>query len=89
MAKLSARGRKEIARFSKEKFISNNELIDWERVTYAFMSDNHLLTKRDVHFLPSTHSAGYKHSYGWKDEGKIELTDVIKANLVKQDFVQE
>ncbi len=32
MAKLSARGRKEIARFSKEKFISNNELIDWERV---------------------------------------------------------
>lgn len=66
MAKLSARGRKEVARLSKEGD-PGRELVSWERVTVTLMSDGKVLEKRDVVFQ----SDGRKHTWGWKVRGKM------------------
>ena len=70
MAKLSARGRKELVRLTKE--INNpSESLLWERRTIALMSDGNILEKRDIQFLPNEyHPKGEKHTWGWKNKGK-------------------
>jgi hypothetical protein len=60
MAKLSAYGQREVARLSKEMSTPDNELSVWARMTFAFMDNGRLLTKRDVKFR-----SGEKHCYGW------------------------
>lgn len=78
MAKLSARGRKELARLSKESIPTDpDSLTNWRKHTYAFMSDRTILQKTDVRFKHGDE----RHSYGWtvwtkvKDlEGALERT---------------
>lgn len=74
MAKLSARGRKEIFRVSKEVNLSetDSDLISWSRTTIALMSDGVILKKRDVAFRATPNSAAYKHSYGWSQLAKTK-----------------
>ena len=68
MAKLGARGRKELARMEKERAWPS-DLTNWDRKTVAFMEDGTILRKVDVRFR----SDGRRHSYGWtvfcKDQG--------------------
>ena len=66
MAKLSARGRKEVVRLSHAGEV-DRELVSWEKVTVALMSDNTVLEKRDVRFR----SDGRPHTWGWKVRGKL------------------
>jgi hypothetical protein len=74
MAKLSARGRQELARVSKETDVEGapDRLVLWRRKTYALMSDRTILVKDDVRFTPSTYGNGKPefHSYGWKVKAK-------------------
>lgn len=78
MAKLSARGRKEILRLAFEQEVPDDDLVMWRRTTEAYMTDGHILRKRDVRFKPdSFRPEGRAHSYGWKDDGKV------KAELMK------
>ena len=82
MAKLSARGRKELARVFKEKKPESNSII-WEKRTLALMSDGTVLIKRDIRFEPDSYEPkGRFHSYGWVIKGKIE------AGLTTEDWEQ-
>lgn len=91
MAKLSARGRTEVARFSKEKTVTDpDRYVDWERITYALMSDGHLLKKRDVRFKETTILAEQKHCYGWKDEGKVKASpERVREFLLAKGYTEE
>lgn len=92
MAKLSARGRQEVVRFSKESTVTDPErYVDWERTTYALMSDGHLLKKWDVRFKATTVLSAQKHTYGWKDQGKKpNLTaDKLREVLLAKGFTEE
>lgn len=75
MAKLSAKGAKELMRASKESVVTDDESIDWRRITRAWMDDGRVLEKRDVNFK-ATGTADYqkarKHSYGWKVLGRFK-----------------
>lgn len=84
MAKLSARGRKEIARVSRESIVSDSVFVTWRRVTRALMSDNTILEKLDVRFAPTQyHPDGELHSYGWKVAGKLKA-DIDPAKLLEK-----
>jgi hypothetical protein len=73
MAKLSARGRRELVRMVHETDKPKSDQTTWERRTYCLMSDGHLLRKDDVRFKPGPYDAGpYLHSWGWKDQGKAK-----------------
>jgi predicted kinase len=72
MAKLGARGRTELLRYSKEG-PGDGDLTDWERTSKAFMSDGTILVKRDVRFRADEMGGkSRKHSYGWKVHGKVK-----------------
>ncbi len=86
MAKLSARGSNVTLRMVKEATIEHSDLIDWERVTIVLRSDHHLLQKRDVRFLADTFNpSGRKHSYGWKDKGKLGVT--VTSDDVRKHYL--
>lgn len=91
MAKLSARGRTEVARFSKEKTVTDpDRYVDWERITYALMSDGHLLKKRDVQFKEAGIMPAYKHNYGWKDEGKVKASpEKVREFFLAKGYTEE
>lgn len=77
MAKLSARGRKEIARVDREINVNDpTALTMWRKTTVALMSDGNMLEKLDVRFRD-----GHLHSYGWKLRGKV------KAEVTPERFV--
>lgn len=76
MAKLSARGRKEVARVTKLDASPNSDLVTERRKTYALMTDGAILEKTDVVFK----SDGKKHSYGWK-------VVFAKAGVTPEKFV--
>lgn len=83
MAKLKAHGH-EVLRYSKERAITDtNEYVDWERTTWAVMSDGVVLTKRDVNFKASTVGSyerpAYRHTWGWKRHGKLKACADIAA----------
>lgn len=73
MAKLSARGRYELARIEREKHLTTEQdpTCDWRRTTMAFMSDGTVLVKRDVRWRDGV-MAGEKHSFGWTVKGKLK-----------------
>lgn len=88
MAKLSARGRKEVFRVVRERERTDSDLINWERMTYALMSDNSILEKRDVRFS----SDNRKHSYGWKKAGKLRegsTPEKLLASLQAKGYTKE
>jgi hypothetical protein len=75
MAKLSANGANELMRASKESVVTDDEAIDWRRVTRAWMDDGRVLEKRDVNFKASgaaDYQKARKHSYGWKVLGRFK-----------------
>lgn len=76
MAKLSARGRTELARVSIEKETPDSALVSWEKTTVTLMSDGSIMEKRDVKFR----SDNRRHSYGWSVLGKA------KAGLTPRQF---
>jgi hypothetical protein len=83
MAKLSARGRRELARVSREKLTPESALVSWEKTTVALMSDGSVLEKSDVRFKPDQYDpGGRRHSYGWTVKGKV------KAGLTPRQFVE-
>lgn len=74
MAKLSAGGRAEMMRASKESDVQD-DTVDWRRTTRAWMDDGKVLEKFDVNFKATgdaTYQKARKHSYGWKVVGKIK-----------------
>lgn len=84
MAKLSARGRIELVRMSKETttFPEDRDII-WEKITLTLMSDNKVLEKRDVRFTPDQYDpSGRFHTWGWKVLGKV------KEGVDKQRFIE-
>jgi hypothetical protein len=91
MAKLSARNRQELARFSKEYHSGLNNQVVWARTTYAYMSDNRLLRKRDVRFAPNE-NLGEKepvsHSYGWKEDRVGVSLEAVRTELLAQGFTE-
>ena len=66
MAKLSARGRKELVRVTRE-VEPKEEGRPAMRISRALMSDRTVLKKVDY-----KHADGMKHSTGWKVEGKAK-----------------
>lgn len=67
MAKLSANGRVEVARWMYDTDTPDSDSTTWNRTTLALMSDGNLLQKYDCRFKPDTFSPdGRYHSYGWK-----------------------
>ena len=62
MAKLSAYGRREVARIEKEAATPTSDLISWERLQYAIMHTGAVLSRRSVRFL----SDDRYYDYGWK-----------------------
>jgi hypothetical protein len=79
MAKLSARGRKELVRVSRTLTLSPEEssVTLERRTTLALMDDRTVLEKLDVVFR----SDGAKHSYGWKVRGKAKEGVTVDAFL--------
>jgi len=89
MAKLSARGRTELARLSKvregtETYTDGKESgHDWSKTTVVLMSDRTILRKYEIRFkADGTFLAGKKQSYGWKNLGKA------KPTLSVQQFIE-
>lgn len=79
MAKLSARGRKELCRLTKtEKVADETSPASERRTTVALMDDGKILKKMDVVFR----SDNRKHSYGWK------VTATLKAGVTTERFVE-
>lgn len=94
MAKLSARGRKELARVEREESVLTKPVggVDWRRNTYALMSDGTILNKYDVRFVAdSFNKEPRKHSYGWTVWKKVkpEVTaEKFVAYFIKRGFQQ-
>jgi len=84
-AKLSARGRTELARLEKEDNRDDGD-VDWRRKTLAFMSDGRILQKYDVRFTATQYSKARKHSYGWTEYLKLKkgrIPHESYPNLIK------
>jgi hypothetical protein len=81
MAKLSARGRKEVYRVSRETDLTpdQNSLVCWRKVTYAVMSDHKVLTKTQLKFR----SDGQRSSGGWTEYASVKV-GTVKALFEKQ-----
>ena len=80
MAKLSARGRRELLRVERERSTPDGELTIWERTTLAVMSDGGVLSKLDVRFRPDAYEPGGRlHSYGWKRKGKLAAGKTVET----------
>ena len=90
MAKLSARGRVELARVSKTFEVNDDNVIS-RRVTYALMSDKHILKKYDVVFKPTMYNPKpEKHSYGWKDFKKTNVSkELFLESFLKAGYTKE
>lgn len=79
MAKLSARGRKELFRMEREINTPDGDNTTWQRKTRAVMSDGSVLEKWDVRFKPSTYDPRPSvYSYGWKLHGKLKAGKTIQ-----------
>lgn len=88
MAKLSARGRHEIARYEKQvEKATTPESYDTirERMYFAFMSDNHVLYQLKV-----WRQDGQTHLYPWKHKGKYTPENFQKAqeNLLAKGYTR-
>jgi len=68
MAKLNANNQTEVLRLQREVSSPKNPDLEWERMTYAFMSNGKVVGKRDVLFKPRQflgETKAKRHSYGW------------------------
>ncbi len=67
MAKLSARGRKEVIRLTRQRETPDDPLITKEQTVIALMTDGAILHKRTVWFREEAMYGREKsQSYGWK-----------------------
>jgi hypothetical protein len=98
MAKLSARGRKEILRLSRQTPPpeDSKDRIEWYKHTRAYMDDGHVLTKMDARYAPDPNGygrsvKGYLHTWGWKDAGKLKKDLLNRAGLegVRAKYVSQ
>ena len=80
MAKLKARGRKEIFRVTKTKQRPDDRQISHERIQVALMTDNNFLKRRVIYWRPEA-NVGSQHDYGWKVTGKIKAGLTAEAAL--------
>jgi hypothetical protein len=79
MAKLSARGRIELLRLSKEEDLPNVVAgVVWRRWTRAYMSDGNILEKYDVRTTEKF------HSYGWKR--KMKQIKGLSLQTIAKDY---
>ncbi len=81
MAKLTARGRKELIRLTQEEETPNDPNTIKRRTTVALMDDGKVLRKYDVIFRATTYSREERHSYGWKQRGSIRVGATIQQFL--------
>lgn len=72
MAKLSARGRKELLRLSREEGTPRTD--GWRRVTRAYTDDRTVLEKVDW-WVANVYERGRVCSTGWKLAGKLKEKD--------------
>lgn len=90
MAKLKAYGRTELFKVEKEREVTNSDLITWEKVSYALMSDGKVLERRVVLFKPSSYEPkGRRHDYGWKEHGRLKAEgdpNVYLESLKKKGY---
>lgn len=93
MAKLSARGRTELARYTKESTDAQycGSDVQWRRKQYAFMSDGHVLMKDTVRFNDGGSRGGELYSWPWKDQGNLRVAKfgTMQANLIARGFARE
>ena len=68
MAQLSARGRKEVARFEKTVQTPDSDLTVSRKTVVALMTDNTVLENETVTFRAD----GRPHNYGWKVKAKLK-----------------
>lgn len=90
MAKLSAYGQHEVARFVRERMTPDSTLVEWERKTMAVMHNGRVLVKYDVRFRASTYTETRFHSYGWKVHGHLKKGRTVAdaaRQLLKQGYV--
>ena len=78
MAKLSARGRTELARIVRKETIPDGNTTKERRTTLALMSDRTILEKFDV-----TYPDGMKNSFSWKVR-----TRKVKADVTPEQFIE-
>ena len=79
-----------IARFMKEKYLENDDLILYEKTEYAINTQNKILKKRTVRFLPDEYNPkGKLHSYGWKLYGKAKINNDIYNYVAKMQKALE
>lgn len=86
MAKLTARGRREMLRLVREQQDPATESTDWSRHTVVVMDDGSVLQKLDVHFR----SDDRRHSYGWKLlRGRVPGWDRAQADRLAEQFTSK
>lgn len=94
MAKLTARGRRELVRLSKEVTIGRDG-VECEKYTVALMSDGRALKKIVTWFAPGPYNHGKprRHDFGWKVMGKVtqESSDpaVFAAHFERRGYKKE
>lgn len=86
MAKLSARGCKEVARWSKEGDLTpeQSETCSWECQEYVLRSDNKLLSKRTVIFR----EGNQRHTWGWTVAGRATSLEKLEAAMSSKGFTK-
>jgi len=91
MAKLSAGGRTEVVRMVRENpNPTYSDLITWEKVTVALMSDRKILVKRDVRFKSAgSWDTRNFHSYGWKVKATIHSLEPATVENWKNCYVKQ
>jgi hypothetical protein len=87
MAKLSARGRTEILRFSKE--LPGDEGTTRGQRVYAFMSDGKILVKTKVWFKPDQYSGGKERPHDWGWNLTASKHDPEKANETRSTMLSK
>ena len=69
----------------QKEYVPASDLVSWRRHTLALMSDGHMLEKTDVEFKKlAFETSPRKHSYGWKDKGKVSITKEILIEKVEK-----
>ena len=88
MAKLSARGRKELVRATKVIETPDSDLTVKRQVSYAVMSDRRIL-KREVCWFRNEYAG--RHDYSWKEwkRYKVDVDLQSKAKHFAKDLAEK
>ena len=82
MAKLSARGRKEVFRLERQLLSESDSAFTENRLTIAVMDDRTILQKHSARWKDT----GKLHTWGWKKKGKLKSDvsfDAAKEHYIK------